>query len=143
MSTPPSALPTPPPPQVLPRVLLLMGDPHLPGQEIFTSLTIMVELMAEHTRRDHASLLWVCWYIVCACVGVYWYIVMVFPSLLTLLPSGTHPHTQWQSSGSSEVATLLRWMLHLLGVLMSCRNGSLISKVDQVIQVIWGGGFDG
>ena len=62
------------PHQVLPLVLLLMGDPHLPGQEIFTSLTIMVELMAKHTRRDHASLLWdcllVCWGRVCVHVKV-------------------------------------------------------------------------
>ena len=101
----PLLYPPPPPPQVLPLVLLLMGDPHLPGQEIFTSLTIMVELMAKHTRRDHASLLWdcllVCWGRVCVhvsvcmceCVCVYWYIVCcdIFPPLLTLLPSGTHP----------------------------------------------------
>ena len=148
------------PPQVLPLVLLRMGDPHLPGQEIFTSLTIMVELMAKHTRRDHASLLWdcllVCWGRVCVhvsvckceCVCVYWYIVCcdIFPPLLTLLPSDTTTtFTRSDSSGSSEVATLLRWMLHLLGVLMSCWNGSCISKVDQVIQVMWGwgGGVDG
>ena len=141
------------PPQVLPLVLLLMGDPHLPGQEIFTSLTIMVELMAEHTRRDHASLLWdcllVCWGLVCAhvkvCVCVCVFVCTGTSYFMTYFPSSLqahthHLHTQWQSSGSSEVATLLRWMLHLLGVLMSCRNGSRISKVDQVIQVMWGVG---
>ena len=84
---------------------------------------------------------------VCMCVSVWvctdtLCVMTYFPlSTLSSLQAHTHHlHTQWQSSGSSEVATLLRWMLHLLGVLVFCRNDSRTSKVDQVIQVMWGGG---
>ena len=70
--TPPMSC-DPPPPQVLPLLLSLMGDAHLPTQEMFRSLTIMVELMAEHTRREHASLLWDCLLVGCDQLGLYYH----------------------------------------------------------------------
>ena len=62
----------PHPPQVLP-LLSLMGDAHLPTQEMFRSLTIMVELMAERTRREHASLLWDCLLVGCDQPKLYYH----------------------------------------------------------------------
>eukprot|EP00731_Ephydatia_muelleri_P001007 Em0001g1007a len=89
---------------VLPLLLTLMGDAHLPMQEVLKALTTMLELMAEHTRREHASLLWDC-----------------------LL---------WQSCGRCEESSQLKWMLHLVGTLVSWRNGDRITKGDQVIGML-------
>ena len=44
--------------QLLPLLLGKLGDPGLPSEQVFHCLTKMVQLMAEHTRREHSNPVW-------------------------------------------------------------------------------------
>ena len=56
---------------MLPVLLGKLGEDHLPCELVFQSLTKMVGLMAEHTRREFSGPVWdallVC---VCVCLSV-------------------------------------------------------------------------